>query len=70
MTFKTRIMTKPGYKFIAGIIALYGFFYVMQLTQPIVEVNGDNMVVSVNGESVYRPVMNWDLREAKIIRVK
>ena len=70
MNIFERLTTKPGYKFIAVILIICGFFYVMSLTQPVVEVNSDNMVISVDGNPTYRPVMDWDLREAKIVRVK
>ena len=64
-----RIQTRPGYKYLAAIVSVVGFFMIMSYTQPVVEVNGDNMVVSVDGKPTFRPLMNWDLREAKIVRV-
>jgi len=70
MNFKQRILTKPGYKFLFVISMIIAAFYVLSLTQPIIEVNSDNMVISVDGVETYRPVMSWDLREAKIVRVR
>jgi len=64
-----RIQTRPGYKYLAVIVSVVGFFMIMSYTQPVVEVDGDDMVVSVDGKPTFRPLMNWDLREAKIVRV-
>lgn len=68
MSTLERIQTRPGYKFVAAIIAVCGFFMVMSWTQPVVVINDNNMVIEVDGEPTYRPVMNWDLKEAKIVR--
>lgn len=70
MSFKERVLTKPGYKFLVALAVIYVFFTAMSLTQPIVVVNEDNMVISVDGNPTYRPLTSWDLRETKIIKEK
>lgn len=68
MTLSQRIQTRPGYKFVAFILIIVACFSVIKYTEPVVIVNKDNMVISVDGKDTYRSLTNWDLRECKIIR--
>lgn len=66
-------MYTKAQKFLASIAALFimsGFTAVLAWTQPEVVVEkSSNMVISVNGKDVYRPLMEGDVRDAKIIYV-
>jgi len=62
MTLSQRITTKIGYRYVASMLLLFSFIYVMQATSVTLTVNSHDEIIAVDGVPC-DPVISYGMME-------